>query len=1064
MVSFNHPGNNLEDPTNTDSLENTGDSVIKTIHPESKEQASAEYREELKTNIDVGCTDTAGVNNVPSNSNSDMAMMHLWKTLDLQLRVNIGTSVRCGICLSTMTNPLRTPCVHSFCKDCILASLLCNKYCPECKSPLSKRQLQPFEYLQDMAFAYKDLLKEFGFAPGKYNSEFTTLTQNVGPHDFDDEDDHNDNASQTRLDRLCVAMTWQQHALPYCQDVSRMQRRENDQVVAANTEDLGKVNFQVGLFKEGTDHPLSFPLSQDVQEQIREQLAADQELEMSPERLDSEQDLVDYKGTPQNDPDSIRNYKYSETNNSCKQHHEAMSTNSTTVKEKSAAGTRVTFGKLSSPQDLVVSRSKAPSCEAGPTHEGNVNCSHSQEAENDGDLFMSSSGVVDSKTQSDERKEENGVRSSSVTASSLSTQGNNTEYRTKDSISANTDGMSGCHLRPSPDHRLSAAFPNGGNVEDDGSTAHQDVVPIDPILTSKPNVVAETQALVDADVGGMKGNTDHCYTDRVLPEILLDSRCNAAGGQQDDEVNLDPPQEKVDGISAGPKSDAKQYSNADLEVQQMVDSSRHSGEESTMSARSLGHERVCGDVAHGNLTKIGISTVVRNEMEESAIPNETKISLGENSAATNLAVGTVVDVQARTWPGVNKPGGVGRITSTNKNGTFNIAYVLGGKESGVEAAFIRVAEGMASSQDEGLSTASRRRRRPVEELPRELLHQLAVEGFDTGVPLRSSVGRPKKKCKKIEGPLVDSTNNSAAQSKNTKIVREPKNATSNECNTATASREPSVRREEVTNTLHTADKFYEARFQQAADQGLITVAASGLNERDIDLLKVLCTRTFDGNIKIKTTEAITSKTTFCIISSHVGESDNIIANIRSFKAMMCALEGVPMVSPDWLSECAKNVKINFPLNFIRSLPTKSKKIEDSGEYLYGVARMAAKLQNGTANLPFRNHFAVFIGNYHPTTRTSLSRLFTAGGGRILSNTADASFKMNELLERSTTSKVVVLCSDSCVSIPKALRESLKVLDAKNSQIATVVSYEWIAESVTCAMALPETHFKPKSMK
>ncbi|KAG7354481.1 BRCT domain containing protein [Nitzschia inconspicua] len=374
---------------------------------------------------------------------------------------------------------------------------------------------------------------------------------------------------------------------------------------------------------------------------------------------------------------------------------------------------------------------------------------------------------------------------------------------------------------------------------------------------------------------------------------------------------------------------------------------------------------------------------------------------------------------------------------------------------------------MANSQDEGLSAVSRRRRRAVEELPRELLHQLAVEGFDTGIPLRSTVGRPKKKCKKIEGPLVDSTNNATAQSNNTKIVRETKNATSNECNAATASREPSVRREEVTSTLHTADKFYAARFQQAADQGVITIAASGLNERDIDLLKVLCTRTFDGNIKIKTTEAITSKTTFCIISSHVGESGDIIANIRSFKAMMCALEGVPMVSPDWISECAKGVNIHCPLNFIRSLPTKSKKIEDSGEYLYGVARMAARLQNGTANLPFRNHFAVFIGNYHPNTRTSLSRLFTAGGGRVLSTTADASSKMQELSERSIPSKVVVLCSDSCVSIPKALRESLKAvrsLDAKNSQIASVVSYEWIAESVTCAMALPDTHFKPQSIK
>ncbi len=60
----------------------------------------------------------------------------------------------------------------------------------------------------------------------------------------------------------------------------------------------------------------------------------------------------------------------------------------------------------------------------------------------------------------------------------------------------------------------------------------------------------------------------------------------------------------------------------------------------------------------------------------------------------NIIVGSIVFVQARTWPGINKPGGVARVTkvnpsSVNGNSTkFDVAYVLGGKEKGVDESFV----------------------------------------------------------------------------------------------------------------------------------------------------------------------------------------------------------------------------------------------------------------------------------------------------------------------------------------------------------------------------------------
>lgn len=56
-------------------------------------------------------------------------------------------------------------------------------------------------------------------------------------------------------------------------------------------------------------------------------------------------------------------------------------------------------------------------------------------------------------------------------------------------------------------------------------------------------------------------------------------------------------------------------------------------------------------------------------------------------------VGDLCEVSSRTWPGINKPGGAGKITKVNGDGTYNVHYVvMGGTERSVEAKYIRVAQ------------------------------------------------------------------------------------------------------------------------------------------------------------------------------------------------------------------------------------------------------------------------------------------------------------------------------------------------------------------------------------
>lgn len=84
-----------------------------------------------------------------------------------------------------------------------------------------------------------------------------------------------------------------------------------------------------------------------------------------------------------------------------------------------------------------------------------------------------------------------------------------------------------------------------------------------------------------------------------------------------------------------------------------------------------------------------------------------QVNTGGKSTITNedrhiFAEGTIVQVQARTWPGINKPGGIGRIThvriSDDKVTDVDVHYiVLGGRERRVPIQYVKLAPEYVSS-------------------------------------------------------------------------------------------------------------------------------------------------------------------------------------------------------------------------------------------------------------------------------------------------------------------------------------------------------------------------------
>ena len=60
-----------------------------------------------------------------------------------------------------------------------------------------------------------------------------------------------------------------------------------------------------------------------------------------------------------------------------------------------------------------------------------------------------------------------------------------------------------------------------------------------------------------------------------------------------------------------------------------------------------------------------------------------------------IVKGSIVVVEARTWPGINKPGGTARVTKVHNGGNstkYDVAYVLGGREKQVDESFVTLQE------------------------------------------------------------------------------------------------------------------------------------------------------------------------------------------------------------------------------------------------------------------------------------------------------------------------------------------------------------------------------------
>ncbi len=83
---------------------------------------------------------------------------------------------------------------------------------------------------------------------------------------------------------------------------------------------------------------------------------------------------------------------------------------------------------------------------------------------------------------------------------------------------------------------------------------------------------------------------------------------------------------------------------------------------------------------------------VEQQQHKVAQPEPMEVEETVEKVKSPFNIGQVVDVASRTFPGMNKPGGTGRVTKINEDGTLNIKYVLGGSEKKVELKWVAAPE------------------------------------------------------------------------------------------------------------------------------------------------------------------------------------------------------------------------------------------------------------------------------------------------------------------------------------------------------------------------------------
>jgi len=449
---------------------------------------------------------------------------------------------------------------------------------------------------------------------------------------------------------------------------------------------------------------------------------------------------------------------------------------------------------------------------------------------------------------------------------------------------------------------------------------------------------------------------------------------------------------------------------------------------------------------------------------DSAQPNNIKKEPSTEAMASPsqpiFKVGNIVKVQSRCWPGVNKLGGVGRVTEVHRVNAmiaYDVAYVLGGKEKFVDPSFVEL-EGEDDKADlEPLSPFRRGSRRQRRE---SRSNTSLVDEEPVNTRKRKSVedGRISKKNKRVK----------KGKCRKEKDVPEAAMATSFDTTESQGDVNSEMRGKHEFLTAEEANKLADEHYKNILSQAyqkenaIIYIITSNINDyHKSNILALQSTLKKSQSLTIKTPKDISALKvpTILITPCQQNPSPNkTIAQYRTVKTMRATLMGIPMVTPDWITNCLAQNKMVMPTNFIRSLPAKLSHEKSEGI----VAQYAAALRRSTIDndgtIPIRplegwNVHLLDVGNWKNKHKKNHVNLILKDLRASVIN------KPHAVVKKLAREKVIFLCDEdnTNVKILSFLR------DVMEEHVTNVVlgNTAWLFGVVSCGRILSTKDYEPQ---
>lgn len=448
------------------------------------------------------------------------------------------------------------------------------------------------------------------------------------------------------------------------------------------------------------------------------------------------------------------------------------------------------------------------------------------------------------------------------------------------------------------------------------------------------------------------------------------------------------------------------------------------------------------------------------------------------SSQPHIPPRTIVHITSRTWPGCNKPGGVARIVSyCTHSDTYNVSYVLGGKEKCVPSQYVTVMTAVDATTDDDREQRKQRRGRVIARALQDVRNKENVHSNISGKKRGSTVSKKKNKVeqgkKKCKALVRGISKKQPVASKET-LRQEATNELEEEGSKITMSKSKLRTVEKNTNPASadanlttTALKRYNQRLTKHRSR--IEIISSGLSQEESNVLTKFIQMYKSKHKQFKISIATSfdlEKTTICFASA-IENEDAMMARKRSFKAMRCMLAGVAILHVGYLRDCIMNNTYDFVeiqrKHCVDTLQTKCQDFLSIAKS--GILRVAAAHVNESDNTrSILNRCLVLpCGTWNKINGSpklsDVKQLLLDCGGEYMNDSSAFLRKVSSERKRSSYDRFLILCDES----PELRLDDLdRISKVLQGSVVNTVSSSFLFESISSGMLLDVNMFPPKS--